>query len=61
MSDKHRVVSVGERRNRNRLLDVVASAVDDIDGFPMEWREKVVVAVAMKVADSGFTLTGQTR
>ncbi len=66
----HRVIAVGDRRNKNRFLAVVGNAVGDALAaerkvIPVDVRERihsrVTVEVMRQMAAEGYVLTRQVR
>jgi hypothetical protein len=55
---KHRVVSVGHRRNMNRFLAIVGVACADA-GVTPEQSTRICLMVAQQMAEEGYILTRQ--
>ena len=57
---KMRVVNVGDKRNINRLLRVVAVAIDETcPDLPAEGRHRLLLAIVEAAHNEGLVLTGQ--
>lgn len=59
---KHRVVSVGDRRNMNRWLDIACEAIDaTVPVLNENDRQSLAVALARAADERGYVLTAQVK